>query len=202
MTKPMTRTIIAAGVSALFLAVGIGAYTTYAQGPNGDFNSENYQARHENREAVKQALSSNDFEAWSSLIADHPRVEEMANRENFETMVKVHDLLETGDREAAHELMKEKGIKIDGYNHRGHFDVERQEKMQAIFESGDYEAWSELMSDRPMFADHLNEENFNLHMKAHELRQAGNIEGARELLQESGVSFKNHGRRMFSKLER
>ena len=198
MTKPMTRTVVAAGVAALLLAVAAGAFTTYAHGPSGDFSPEERQEREAQHEAVKEAFSNNDFEAWSSLMVDRPRAEELMTQEHFEAMLQVHELMEAGDKEAAQELLKENGIEMRKNGIRsGSFDPEKREEMTAILESGDFEAWLELSSDHPMIAEHVTEENFNLRVQAHELRQAGDNEGARELLEEGGMNLQRHGQRMF-----
>mgnify|MGYP006863451151 CR=1 FL=1 len=67
----------------------------------------------------------------------------------------------------------------------------RQTEMQEIMESGDYNAWKvlheERESNRLNILDIINEDNFDKMVEMHNLRQAGDYEGARNIADELGL---------------
>lgn len=65
--------------------------------------------------------------------------------------------------------------------------AEAREEIVALFEAGDYEAWAEFMANKPMADELVTEANFQVFVEAHELMQAGDREGARELLESNGI---------------
>lgn len=80
-------------------------------------------------------------------------------------------------------------------------DSEKHEAMMEIFENADYDAWVALMNEKPMaekFADKLTQENFDLIVQMHELKQAGDVEGAKALAEQLGWPHKS-GARKFGK---
>lgn len=72
----------------------------------------------ENREAMKNAIESGDYQAWAELLADKPNAEEFVNEETFAALQEAHALNEAGDREGAKALLEEAGIKRPGKNRR------------------------------------------------------------------------------------
>lgn len=58
------------------------------------------------RQAVDQALTNNDYQAFLEAIDGSPRADTMTE-EIFNTMVEAHQLREAGDEAGARELMKE-----------------------------------------------------------------------------------------------
>ena len=70
------------------------------------------------------------------------------------------------------------------------FDPEKHQDMIEIFENADYNAWVEMMSEKPFaekFAEKITQENFDMMVQMHELKQAGDMEGVRALAEEWGV---------------
>ncbi len=65
------------------------------------------------------------------------------------------------------------------------FGQTRQSIMEAV-ESGDYQAWSGAVGNMPI-SDMINEENFDILTKMHNLKKQGDYEEARELAQEMGM---------------
>jgi hypothetical protein len=59
--------------------------------------------------------------------------------------------------------------------------------MKELFAAGDYDAWAEAMADKPNAEEFVTEENFDVLVQAHELREAGDMEAARELLESNGI---------------
>jgi len=70
------------------------------------------------------------------------------------------------------------------------YSPERHEQMLDAFENGDYDAWKALMEESGRVSrvlEVITEENFDQFVEMRELRQAGDIEGAREIAEELGL---------------
>ena len=65
---------------------------------------------HQDREAVKEAIENNDYEAFLEVTKDHPFAEDITE-EKFTVLVEIHELREAGDFEAARALAEEAGLK-------------------------------------------------------------------------------------------
>lgn len=94
--------------------------------------SEIREAMHENREAnreaVKAALESGDYDDFVAAIAGTPLADAITSEADFEKFQEAHELREAGDREGAQEIMSELGIErpegqgkggFGGPGHRG-----------------------------------------------------------------------------------
>lgn len=85
----------------------------------------------------------------------------------------------------------------DGDNNATQIQENREAIHQAL-EDGDYETWKSLIDERHAAMDEkqeemTSEETFNILQEAHELREAGDHEGARELLEEAGIDKPGKG---------
>lgn len=67
------------------------------------------------------------------------------------------------------------------------YSADRHEAMEQAFADGDYEAWKELMDGKGRVAEIVTDENFDEFARAHELAEAGDLEGAQEIRQELGL---------------
>lgn len=63
-------------------------------------------AQHGPNEAIREAITSNDYNAWLEAIADKPMAE-IANEELFNKMVQINQARQAGDRDAAKALHNE-----------------------------------------------------------------------------------------------
>ena len=96
----------------------------------------------------------------------------------------IKELHEAGDHDAAHTLMVEHEIPARKQKReRGPKDPEKRAAVLEALENNDYDAFLSIHEDAP-FADKLTEEHFNKLVEAHELRAAGDLEGAREIMKE------------------
>ena len=68
------------------------------------------ELREENREAIGLALENDDYEAFVSAIEDTPLAEAINSESDFETFKEAQDLRDSGEHEAARELMEELGV--------------------------------------------------------------------------------------------
>ena len=106
-----------------------------------------------------------------------------------ETLESVHELKgsEDFDRETIKEMIEDAGIDTEALHEAKHeLRDERRAELEAIFESGDYDAFVALSADREN-APEITESQFEVMVQAHELREAGDREGAREVLEEVGI---------------
>jgi len=80
-----------------------------------------------------------------------------------------------------------------------HPGKEMRENFDAIKEAianNDYEAWKTAMSDHPKAEEFVNEETFAKMVEAYQLREAGDLEGAREIMEQLGLphpGMRHHG---------
>lgn len=168
-------------------------------------NYERREIREERREdvdAVKAALEANDYAAFQEIAVERPGLSDVT-QDQFATMVEAHTLMEAGDHEAARALLQEAGLNPPGpigHRHgRQQLTPEEREAMKAdmeavrlAFENRDYAAYLDVTSERP-FLNEVTEEQFSILADAHELREAGDFEGAVGLLQEAGLEHAGPG---------
>ena len=71
------------------------------------------------------------------------------------------------------------------------FTPERHEQMEQAMEAQDYESWYNLMTEdgrHPRVVDVVNEDNFDVFVKAHETGKSGDTETAAQLRAELGLN--------------
>lgn len=109
--------------------------------------------------------------------------------EQKQVIEQVKELRESGEHEQAHALAQEAGLPQKGPHMKN-----RGEIKEAIA-NADYEAFQALTADAPVKFN-VDEETFAKMVEAHTLREAGDHEGAREIMEEIGVKpprFHKHG---------
>lgn len=109
-----------------------------------------------------------------------------------------HELRKDGDKEGARDILVDAGIDMDTmHSVRDAMKEHREEMHEAVkeaLEEGDYDAFLNAVENSPL-ADKIDSlEEFELFMEAHELREAGDRDGAREIMEELGFEGKMHGR--------
>lgn len=76
----------------------------------------------------------------------------------------------------------------------------RRIEMQEIIDSGDYETWKaeieKRQAERFNILDVINEDNFDKLVEMHNLKQVGDMEGAKVLAEELGLPGIGHGKMM------
>lgn len=63
--------------------------------------------------AVRDAIENNDYSAWKEAVAEMPNGENILakiDESNFSQLVKMHTLMQSGDRDAAEEIREELGL--------------------------------------------------------------------------------------------
>jgi hypothetical protein len=69
-----------------------------------------HEARQEHREAVKAAIEANDYDAFVAATAEGPMGDTVDTQAEFEKLVEAHNLMKSGDREGAKQIMEELGF--------------------------------------------------------------------------------------------
>ncbi|MBP9827818.1 hypothetical protein KBC55_01555 [Patescibacteria group bacterium] len=198
---------LALTIPALGAAVGGTALVTqdaqaHLMNVSGAERQEIRTERREDAKAVKAAIETNDFAAFQEISTERPGLAEITT-EQFAVMVEANALKEAGDHEAARALMQEAGLELPrpfhGHRGRAALTAEEREDMKADMEAvrtalndRDYASYLELTPDRP-FLNQVTQEQFNVLADAQELREAGDFEGAIDLLQEAGLEHAGPG---------
>jgi len=150
------------GILALLLIglVAAGAVSAMGMGHWGD-----------NKEAVRDAIEAEDFDAWKeAMIAG-------LTEERFDELVERHENMP----EDMQERMEERHA--------------HQEAMQAAIESGDFDSWKAIMEESPREEPfELTEENFELFVELHNARQDGDVDKIARLSEELGMPANGEGK--------
>ncbi|MCB9809270.1 hypothetical protein H6776_02615 [Candidatus Nomurabacteria bacterium] len=182
----------------LVLAIGFfaTAFTALAAERNGDGAQKAFRANlsEEQLEILDEARKlrdSGDFEEAQTLVeeagiempvrGEHDKDRPELTDEQKDILDQAHGLMNNGDTEAAKKLLADNDIDMPM---RGmHKDNEEHEAVKAAIEAGDYTAFKEATADAPVEMD-LNEEQFQGMVEAHKLRESGDFEAARALMDE------------------
>ncbi|HLE06958.1 MAG TPA: hypothetical protein VI790_06395 [Candidatus Nanoarchaeia archaeon] len=80
------------------------------------------------KEQLETAITNRDYETWSRLLTENNlnkgSMIESITKENFETYVKMHEAIKSGDMPLADEYMNELGIAREGFNRQRNFNRE------------------------------------------------------------------------------
>jgi len=131
------------------------------------------------------ALGSSVTYAYNPGMLSDMAVFSGFNTEQQTAIKKSFDIRQAAEVEAE-KVLEDAGLTKEDIHEamRDHHE-EMREKMDAALEAGDYEAYSELVAGSRM-ADKVTEEIFDKLVEAHDLRQDGDMEGAREIMNELG----------------
>ncbi len=88
-----------------------------------EIRSAMHKYRMEMRDAIKDAVENNDYEAFKTAIVDSPLAEHITTKEEFTKFVEAHELMAEGKFEEAHAIMTELGIERG--EHTGRFGEHR-----------------------------------------------------------------------------
>lgn len=187
-----------AGISSAALGIAIATGVTGAYAAS---DSTPFFGNEENRTALQESIQNDDYSTWSTLVQTHvdeiqeraDEAESFITEDTFDTIQEAQDLAESGDVEAAKELMNSAGIPKmlampggPGHNGKGMHkhggNPEQMEAIKAALEAEDYEAWVAAVeaADGPL-SENTSEERYNEMLQVHELMVAGDEEGAHEL---------------------
>lgn len=103
-----------------------------------------------------------------------------------------HELKKAGDSEAARDKLIEAGIDEDTLHSLRNAGHEVRSEIKAAVEANDYEAFKAATEGTPMEEQVTSEDSFAKLVEAHELREAGDHEGARAIMDELGLKPQEH----------
>lgn len=115
-------------------------------------------AMREKHSAVKEAVESNDFEAFKVAVAGSPLAEIIDTKEEFAKFVEAHNLMKDGNREGAKTIFDELGIEgreghggpMSGDGKEPPFfeklTDEQKTEIKAAFEARDHDKVKELLT--------------------------------------------------------
>ncbi len=117
------------------------------------------------------------------------------SQDQIEAVQEARELRQSGEIEEARDVLIEAGISADTLRsiresireHRQEFRHEHREEVREAVEEGDYEAFKEAVAGLPLADKITSEADFNLLVEAHELRQAGDLEAAKEIMDQLGL---------------
>lgn len=72
----------------------------------------------------------------------------------------------------------------------------KREAIQSAIDANDYNAWVELLKDKPKAEELVSEEKFSILVEAKKLRDAGDIDAARALVEDAGIKIPGHKKEM------
>jgi hypothetical protein len=188
MTKE-TRLKSAAVLLPLLALVTVSATATgvFAHERNPEAVADERGGNHEN---VKSAIEAGDYEAFVEATSETPFAQNITP-EFFASFTEANALRETGDIEGAKVIMDKLGLKP--HKKHGKFNEEKRaemkenhEAMRTAIEMEDYDAFVEAAGDAP-FIDEVTPEFFEKFIEAHTLRETGDFEGAKAVMNELGL---------------
>ena len=127
------------------------------------------------------------------------------SEEQLQILEQARELFQSGNRAAGEALLEEAGIEKPQKRSKGnHASQDDREAVKVALDANDYEAFIAVAQDGP-FGDDVTEEIFEVLVEAHQLRQEGDREGARDVIEDAGIERgprgdKDRGQRSFSQL--
>ena len=95
-----------------FAVVMMGAFAVSSvMAYQGDYSKQGPAYSPERHTAMTEAMESNNYEAWSELMADRGRVTRVINADNFARFAEARQLAHEGDLEGADAIRKELGFR-------------------------------------------------------------------------------------------
>lgn len=104
-------------LAAVVVTTAVVAGIAYAQGWGADEGPPcPWGCRLENREAIREAIENNDYNAWLEAVGEDSKIAEFITEENFSRFVEMHKLMEEGREKfaEAREIGEELGLPLKG----------------------------------------------------------------------------------------
>jgi len=147
------------GILGLLLVSLIAGSVFAFEGEGSSMKGMKEMISEENREAVKDAIANNDFDAWVTAMTNE------LTEERFNKLVEMYELMEER-RETREEI---------------HAALDANDYDAWVAAIADLEI-------QPRIAEVINEDNFHLAVELHEAKENGDKERAREILEELGIN--------------
>ena len=105
--KKSNKILVGSLVVAMISALAVSSAMAY----QGDYSKQGPAYSPERHTAMTKAMDSNDYQAWSDLMADRGRVRQVIKEENFERFIEAHRLGKAGDIAGADAIRQELGLR-------------------------------------------------------------------------------------------
>ena len=115
-----------AGVLGLIITtLSVSAVASAYQGKansGAQFDTERFQVMQEERQALDDAISSRNYQAWKEIIDSRPRITDYVTAENFDQFAQMHELRQSGKFDEAQLIAQELGLpenmsEMKGFGH-------------------------------------------------------------------------------------
>lgn len=184
-----------------------------------DAIKEDFSGMQAHQEAMQTALENKDFDAWKKSMeeqsANHPQkssVLDVITKDNFDTFVQMHELMQDGKVDEAKAIATELGLPEFNMKVRGMGMMQgkgdnkefkaQHEAIQKAFENNDYEAWKTTVEQQAK--DHPNspkqeilnvvtEDNFSKFVEIHQLLKDKKLDEAKVIADELGLPERSMG---------
>ena len=195
---------ILGGLSAVALLIaGLGAASAFEEGerergPRGGHGDSEFKAE------MLEIIQSGDYTEWVEELTEYatekgrdlPQILEYINEGNFDQFAQMHELKQSGDKEAAKALAEEIGLPPrEGKHDKKGGDPEFRAEMKEFILSTSYEEWvskitdhaAENEKDTPKILETITSSNFDQFQEMHNLMQAGDKEAAKAIADDLGL---------------
>lgn len=123
----MKKTILTLGATALVLG-GLFIIPNTVSAYRGDPSVKGPDCTAERHQAMEQAFTDNDYNAWVSLMQGKGRVTQVVNEGNFARFAEAHKLAEEGKMDEAKQIRQELGLGLNNGAKQGNGQGQRWER--------------------------------------------------------------------------
>ena len=117
------------------------------------------------------------------------------NEDQVVAVQEAQELKATGDIEGAKATLESAGITKQTMQQIREVAKEAKQAVHAAVEANDYDAFVVAVADSPLADVITNEAEFDQFVEAHELKESGDRDGAKEILAELGVDTEKHSKK-------
>jgi len=186
------------GISTLALLVA-GLASVSAFGPEQCQNEKG--PTQEERDQIHSIMETSSYDEWRSAVEElaaskgheAPDFLNQITAENFDDFKQLHELRESGDREAAQALAENLGLEMP--MHGGEHHERNRQGSLGIGQAESYSDWvadvqaqaEETGRDASALLENMTEEKFDQIKEVQALAQSGDKDGAKELAEQYGL---------------
>jgi hypothetical protein len=132
------------------------------------------------------ALTTTGAQAYVSNI-------DLLSSEQQAAFAEARELKEKGEIEKARDVLVKAGIDEETISTLRKANKNSRNVISAAVEENDYEAFREAAKNSPLLDIITTKSDFELFVKAHDLKKDGNLKEAKEILDDLGLPQKSHG---------
>jgi hypothetical protein len=118
---------------------------------------------------------------------------DLLSSEQQAAFAEARELKEKGEIEKARDVLVKAGIDEETISTLRKANKNSRNVISAAVEENDYEAFREAAKNSPLLDIITTKSDFELFVKAHDLKKDGNLKEAKEILDDLGLPQKSHG---------